>query len=98
MKKKETTKKPGKVKAKPTKPEKVKAMATGKKDAERLAETVRKAHPLAAALIGFLESVGMRPTAVVRLEIDRPERKKPTARKAEGPKLKKKVAKMKAAK
>ncbi len=108
-----TATKPGKVKAKretarpiprraekaPRKPAKGKA---AEREVERTKELVRKAHPLAAALLGFLESVGMRPTAVVRLEIDRPERKpgrkKPTERKAEGPKPKKKVARKEAVK
>ena len=95
-----TATKPGKVKAKretarpiprraekaPRKPAKGKA---AEREVERTKEIVRKASPLAAALLGFLESVGMRPTAVVRLETEKPERKKPTARKAEGPKAKK---------
>lgn len=77
---------------KPGKPAKAKAVATGAKEREKLAETVRKANPLAAALLGFLESVGARPDFVI-IENDRaegkPGRKKPTARKAEGPKTKK---------
>ncbi len=83
-------------KAKPRKPGKAKACATGTKERERLTEAVRKANPLAAALLGMLESFGMRP-AFVSVEIDSPERtperKKPTARKAPAEKAKKRGAK-----
>lgn len=91
-----TATKPGKVKAKretarpiPRRAEKApRKQAKGKaaeREVERTKEIVRKASPLAAALLGFLESVGMRPTAVVRLDVGKPKGK-PRAKRAPGAK------------
>lgn len=59
----------------------------GEKTTEALVRKISKENPLAGAFLGFMEQMGMKPTAVIKIETE-----------PESPKPKKKASKKKAAK